>query len=159
MPGRLSNIEIQVIQMMLEKHPAGHIANIISQPISVVKSTISELIEGTGRKTFAQKQQEAELKKLNDKRFKEQEKQEERRRKSAALFEHEMKNKRDNSPQFQTRTVDYSQLRTIRIDAKTYIFIKPGEDPKQAKEKFMSTHKPVITVAERPWQKLKHKKD
>lgn len=42
-----------------------------------------------------------------------------------------------NQKKFQTNQIDYSQLQTVRIDRKTVIYIKPGQDPEQIKAKYL----------------------
>lgn len=46
--------------------------------------------------------------------------------------------KRVEEQRFQTKQVDLSKLVSVRIDAKTCIYIKPDEDPVKAKEKYFS---------------------
>jgi len=43
-------------------------------------------------------------------------------------------------PKFQTKQVDYTQLHAVRIDKKTIIYIKPGQDEDKAREHFLKTH-------------------
>lgn len=54
-------------------------------------------------------------------------------------IEQEQKQKRDRQgrPIFQTRTVDLSKLHQVRIDHKTCIYIKPGQDPEKVKKAYL----------------------
>jgi hypothetical protein len=51
------------------------------------------------------------------------------------------KNRENEKPKFVQRTVDYSQLVSVRVDSKTIIYIKPGEDPEIAKKKYIANLK------------------
>ena len=54
----------------------------------------------------------------------------------------QQKRDRENSRRkVNSRVVDYSTQVTVRIDAKTMIYCKPGEE-KMAKEKFLRLHRP-----------------
>ena len=39
---------------------------------------------------------------------------------------------------FKTKVVDYSKMKEVRIDHKTCIYIKPGEDPKKARDDYLT---------------------
>jgi len=47
-----------------------------------------------------------------------------------------------------TREVDYTQLRTVRIDRRTSIYIKPGENPEIAKDRFLKTYHKSFAAGE-----------
>lgn len=61
---------------------------------------------------------------------------------------HNEVNRRDREnrrqPAFKNKEVDYNELRTLRIDKRTVIYIKYGEDPKKAKENFLKVYAKVI---------------
>ncbi|MBK7885158.1 MAG: hypothetical protein IPJ81_16245 [Chitinophagaceae bacterium] len=44
-------------------------------------------------------------------------------------------------PTYKSKEVDYSQLITVRIDAKTFIYAKPGDDIEKLKANFLKTYK------------------
>lgn len=48
-----------------------------------------------------------------------------------------MRRRKMVEPQFETKQVDLAKLVSVRIDKKTCIYIKPGEDPVKAKEKYL----------------------
>lgn len=48
---------------------------------------------------------------------------------------------RRGQPVYNTKAVDLSKLVQVRIDAKTCIFIKPGQDPEEEKARFISNLK------------------
>jgi hypothetical protein len=140
-----SHTEIQIVQTFLEKKPADFIALLIDKPVLAVRELISELIMGTDRKTFESSQRKQNLKKLNDKRFKEQDKVINRQR--SGLLKKDV-------DKFQTKEVDLGKLVCIRVDAKTCIFIKPGLDPEKEKQKWLNAHQPAIYLPENPWKKV-----
>jgi FtsZ-binding cell division protein ZapB len=43
---------------------------------------------------------------------------------------------RSRQPAFKTKQVDYSQLRTVRVNSKTTIYAKPGETDKQVIDRY-----------------------
>lgn len=48
---------------------------------------------------------------------------------------------RRGQPVFKTKAVDLSKLVQVRIDSRTCIFIKPGQDPEEEKARFISNLK------------------
>lgn len=52
--------------------------------------------------------------------------------------EREQRRKSLASPLFATRAIDYSEMKAIRIDSRTIIYAKPGEDPEEVKKKYLS---------------------
>lgn len=48
--------------------------------------------------------------------------------------------KRSRQPAFKTKQVDYSKLITVRIDRKTTIYAKPGEDIAELKAKYLENY-------------------
>lgn len=44
----------------------------------------------------------------------------------------------EKKPKFNTRSIDYSQMTSIRIDAKTTIYAKPGEDPEEVRKRYLN---------------------
>ena len=44
-------------------------------------------------------------------------------------------------PAFKTKVVDYSIMRSVKIDRKTTIILKPGEDKEKAIAKYLAIHK------------------
>ena len=47
---------------------------------------------------------------------------------------------------FKTKQVDYTQLRTIKIDSKTTIYCKPGQDPEAVKKRFLKNYAKVLRL-------------
>lgn len=53
------------------------------------------------------------------------------------LQEQKVKRDRQGKPIFQTKAVDLSRMHEVRINPKTCIYIKPGQDPVAATENFL----------------------
>jgi membrane protein involved in colicin uptake len=53
---------------------------------------------------------------------------------------------RARQPAFKTKQVDYSQLISVKIDRKTTIYAKPGEDVSELKAKFIEKYGTKITT-------------
>jgi hypothetical protein len=51
--------------------------------------------------------------------------------------EHAQKKRASAEPSFATKKVDYSMLRAVRIDQRTIIYAKPGEDVTQVRENYL----------------------
>jgi hypothetical protein len=43
-------------------------------------------------------------------------------------------------PALKTKVVDYSAMRSVRIDSKTHIYAKPSESVEQVKERYFSIY-------------------
>jgi len=143
MVDQFSNTQIQVVQTYLEKKPAGFIAMLIDKPVESVRSLINELIEGTGRKTFDSRTRKVNLKKLNENNFKQQDKTSKNMR-DAIIRKAPVK-------KFETKAVDYTKLISVRVDHKTVIMIRPGQDPETEKQKFLNSRQPVV---EKHWKQV-----
>jgi hypothetical protein len=157
MVDQLSYIEIQTVQLFLGTQPDEYIAMVIEKPVELVRAAIDQLTDGgTIRKSFKHLQMQKQLKVVNAKNFKEQDKKEAIKRRIAMQSEAAQKRAKDNQPKFETKTIDYSQMILVRIDAKTFIHVKPGTDIEKAKQTFLQNHKSYTAPApERPWQKFK----
>lgn len=53
------------------------------------------------------------------------------------IQEQKVKRDRQGKPIFKTKTVDLSRLHQVRIDHKTCIYIKPGQDPEKVKKTYL----------------------
>lgn len=150
-------IEIQMMQTMLASKPVEYIADIIEKPVHLVREKINELTGGgTIRKCFDQMQKKKALKKktdqLNKKTFKEQDRIAKKKASGAIVSELMKKREERNKPKYKTRSVDYSQMISVRVDHKTVIMIRPGQDPLVEKDKFLNKHKDI--VVEKQWKQV-----
>jgi hypothetical protein len=55
--------------------------------------------------------------------------------------EQKVQRARRNEPKFATKVVDYSNMKSIRVDDRTYAYPKPGEDPEQCRERVLKLMK------------------
>lgn len=55
---------------------------------------------------------------------------------SAFELQQRAKRTKEAADRFQTKAVDYSQLITVKVDNRTHIYIKPGQDPQAAIDRF-----------------------
>jgi hypothetical protein len=47
------------------------------------------------------------------------------------------RDKKEQRRMFKTKKVDYSQMITVRVDSKTVVYTKPGDDPEQVRKKYL----------------------
>jgi hypothetical protein len=97
--------------------------------------------EGSGKK------KKTELKKIRRTIRKQEQKAEKKRQQriqpkatkkiTSAYITQQIRDNRKEKPSFQTRQIDYTQKVLLKIDAKTSIYINAGEDPEQAKQKYL----------------------
>lgn len=67
---------------------------------------------------------------------------EERKKEKVKRLQMDEERKRSRRPPtYKSKEVDYSQLITVRIDAKTFIYAKPGDDIEKLKANFLKTYK------------------
>lgn len=83
---------------------------------------------------------EARRKKFEEKKLKESIKEDRRQAEIVRRAAENSKKYQRRPPAFKTIHVDYTQLQTLRIDRKTTIYIKPGQDPEAAKKKFLKNY-------------------
>jgi hypothetical protein len=147
METKFSFFEVSMIRKLMSCKSDEDIAEILERSVPDVKEKIHELTGGNSpfQESQLQKKRQAE-RRAEELRLKRQEKQarkdvEKKRTTSSAIISRStadriQANKRRNEPKFVTKVVELSQLVAVRIDHKTTIFIKPGEDPEGAKEKY-----------------------
>jgi len=73
-------------------------------------------------------------------------KKQERERKLAIISQQDERrrvNQESNRSKFVTKKVDYTEMRSLRIDRKTIIYVKDGEDPEEVRARFLLNYKPV----------------
>jgi len=136
----LSFIDICIIQQQLTKLTAEAIAALILKPVNVVADKITEL---TATKQYgisvAQKLQNKEAKKLakkpGEKSLKAKNKELEKQAMATAKFQAKAPPRfKRIEPGFATRQLDLSQKISVRLNAKTTIFVNPGADIEKIKK-------------------------
>ncbi len=156
MVNEFSYTEIQIIQSFLSSKPVDYIAMIIDRPVDQVQEQITVLISGTKRLQFKDIKLKEELRnkiaRENVRRFKEQD----RLHKIKGVIP--IKSGKGDK-KFELKKVDYSKMVLVKIDSKTCIQIKPGQDIEQARNNFLKMHKRYsISGPVNPWEKFKPKK-
>lgn len=148
----LNFLEVQVIRRLFDKKPVDYIAMIIDKPVESVIEKMKELIDGTGRLPFADIEHNKAIRKrtsaANDSMF------DDKIRRGKYKKQQQPVPQKKEDKVFQTKVVDHSKLVSVRIDKKTTIQIPRGQDPVDAKKKFLAVHKPYAVLPEAPWKKV-----
>jgi hypothetical protein len=134
----------------MSKKSVKDIASIVDKPEQQVLGIIKEQTPILGKLSLTDRLHNAQikkdLKKKNSQRFKDQDKTSKRMRDAII--------KKPETSKYQTKEVNLKEMICVRIDAKTCIFIRPGQDPEKEKQKFMNQHKRFEIVPDRPWKKV-----
>lgn len=149
MPSGLNDTELSIVRNMMLSSSDKDISDLLERPVNVITDSIKELVSGTGIITHQQKLdakkslRSAKLPKspkpkiLTDKARADQADQKHKetlrdiRNKIAVEREH---NNRRRESQFKTIEVDYAKLVMVKIDDRTNIYAKPGEEEKTRAE-------------------------
>jgi hypothetical protein len=149
---QFAEFEIMVIEKEVSRKSYQDIAFFLDRSVDDVREFIGEWIKNRGIIPYQQVLDESKPVKPP------KEKKERAPRKNITAIQREKKEKvkritsrvivPDKRPAmnkrgvYRTRVVDYSQMQTVKIDEKTYIYIKLGEDPAQAKKKYLDNLAP-----------------
>jgi hypothetical protein len=154
METELSYLDKIIIKRNLTSLTDDELADLITKPVEMVRTFINIITgDGTIKQSRSQKLEAKEIrrKKKNverQQRFRNKAKKEKpvtlktKRQETIKLIADQNRQRIErnalrNQPLFKTRQVDFSQLQTVRIDRKTVIFIKPGQDPELAKSNYL----------------------
>lgn len=135
----MSEADIMLIEKEVQRKSFRDIAFLLDRTVDDVKKFIKELCE---QKSIIPYQQLLNDKKDQSKEATKKPREKKEKKKEPKVISRiietqlEDKRRRGRQPKFETKKVDYSQLRTVKVDEKTYIYIKPGDDPKKAIEKY-----------------------
>lgn len=129
-----SLFELRVINNFITKKSQQEIADLLDRPIIEVSDVISSLCRHKNITPFQEKKQYANIRRQVQKPLNEK-KQAKIISRKIEQQQLEARRKRDE-PKFATKQVDYSQMRRVQVNAKTWIYIKPGEDPELAKNNY-----------------------
>lgn len=97
------------------------------------------------------KQVKSQAIKLKNKRESEEKKEARRQKQIARVNEQEalrVKREKSRGPLYQTKQVDYTQKRMVKVDSKTWIYVDPGQDQKKAVEKVLTDYKKSLSKNE-----------
>lgn len=130
MENNFSSIELVIIRQQLHKLTDEAIAEMLNKPLEQVKMVINKITNGG--KIKLSKSQSIEKVKIekNKKALRKKNKRSVEVIRTAALSKRK-------EPLYETKPVNYAEMKTVRIDCKTVIYIKPGEDPASAKRKYL----------------------
>lgn len=155
-----SALDLQFISASLSSRTDEEIAEILDKPVELIRAKINDMTGMAG-----QRQQEmVEKKRLQEaamsvKRRSKEKQAEERQQKLEKKEKREKTNKREHAQRnrehraqldrqqsrmtrrYATRQIDFSSLRSLRIDNKTTVFLEPGDDPEKVKEKYLHIRK------------------
>lgn len=161
MASEFTSFEIRLLTSMVSKYSDEDIAGMLEKPVQDVTAKIQELTGGAN--PYKEKATIAVMEKLNrlprekkktgpkklpkktgpKKSAKRQQEEEAKRRRietrklAAQRVAERQAVKRQKEVLFKTKTVDYSQLQTVRIDHRTVIYARPGEDPETARKRYL----------------------
>lgn len=130
-----------LIEKEITRKPYRDIAFLLDKSTEEVKAFVSAWIDGKSIIPFEPLHQPAREKKVPAERKPREKKEKKKEAKIISRrIEHEQKTRRERSERsvFKTKVVDLSKLHQVRIDQKTCIYIKPGQDPVKAKNNYLN---------------------
>lgn len=154
-----SEMEQSIITNMIALKSVKYIAMVLDSNVEAVSAFIDEKIKGTDTITYQMKidankknpvvkavrEKKVPVKKVNQlaetKKQLQLEEREKKRKNSIekAIVEAARSNSR-RQPVYKTKKVDYSQLITVKIDHKTTIYAKPGENIEEVKRRYFKNY-------------------
>jgi hypothetical protein len=153
-------LEIQLIKCSLTVRTDEEIAELLERPVQDIRKLINDLTGMAGQRQ--QEIQERRLVQLQAKSVKRniqrkkaeehidnQEKKEkikppEQTEQKQRNSEHRAQLKKQDSAmsrKYSTRQIDYTKLRSLRIDDRTTVFLEPGDDPEEVRKKYLAIRK------------------
>jgi hypothetical protein len=149
MANEFSITEIRLIKSLLSKKTDEAIAMILERPVEEVTAKIRELSgmevshSDIMRRRKIRQEEQLRLKEEKKRINLLQQQQNIKKASTSKLIslqnaEREQRRKTLASPLFATRAIDYSEMKAVRIDSRTIIYAKPGEDPEVVRKKYLS---------------------
>lgn len=130
MVSSFSLFELRVINSFICEKSFAEIAGIIERSVDDVSEVVMKIASTKNIITYQQK--------LNERKPVGRPKKETNPKVTSAIIRPVKDNRiKRVEPKFQTKVVDYSQMLRLQVDAKTWIYIKPGEDAAAAKAKYL----------------------
>jgi hypothetical protein len=142
-----THIMLMILRENVDSMTDKELSQALGKPVTAIAQKIRELQLLRPRPVKVPKPVKLRIKKerpLTEKQIRKQiddrKKEEERKRRNdMERWRHESKARNPNNRVVQSKEVDYSELRTVRIDSKTWIYVKPGEDIEKLKKKYSRT--------------------
>jgi hypothetical protein len=131
----MEDYEIQIINKEVSKRSFVDIAFLLDRPVSEVAAYVSE--------NYKENSFQAQM----DERRPKVERQPRTKKKNPQILSRrilqDQKTNRDrrNEAKYVTKQIDYSKMKTVRIDDRTYVYAPIDEDPKIAREKYFANQK------------------
>lgn len=147
MDNQFYEFEILMIEKEIRRKSYADIAFLLDRPVEEVSAFINDYLIGKDIVTFQQlldqrlSERPARIKKPKQPREPKPEKKKEKVISSRVIIP-DRRPRAESRRRYKTLEVDYSTLRTVRIDSKTFIYIKDGEDPATAKDKYLASLTP-----------------
>lgn len=129
-------LDIRLVQQLCSKKSDTEIAEFMDKPVTYVQQILSLYAPDQKLRVNAGKSLKVTKKEMAANKKKEKEQQ----RLAIATHKQEARRKKEleKMPKFSTKAIDYSQMTSIKIDAKTTIYAKPGEDTDEVKKRYLS---------------------
>jgi len=156
----LNAVEVRMIRSLLAKKSYADISALLDKPVEVVSGKIVELVAADSslqvfqprKKKYSEQQLQEKASRRAERENKKLLKQQEINRKKALIEaqarsraiikqQEEQRRREREKPKYTTRSIDYSQMQTVRIDNRTSILVKIGEDVEAAKQRYLKLMK------------------
>lgn len=134
---QFTEADIMLIEKEISSKSYKDIAFLLDKPVEDLKAFLKDWLPGNGLIPFQQLQPEKEKRMPAPRKPREKKKPEPKIISRQIIQEQKVKRDRQGKPIFQTKTVDLSKLHQVRIDHKTCIYIKPGQDPEKIKKAYL----------------------
>jgi hypothetical protein len=177
MANNFSSIEVRLIRSLISCRSDEDIAMILEKPVQDVAAKIHELTGGVGpyQAKLNKKKNKVEKKKREHKKevvvrqqkrsegkakkeFESNKSKEIRKLIARQNAERQARNRERDKPLFKMNKVDYTKLIAVRIDYKTVIYAKPGEDIAEVKKRYndrLNEAKAKVAPKEKAYKEVK----
>jgi hypothetical protein len=142
MDNSFDDVEIAIIAKELSKKTYSDIAFLIDRSVEEVTAFINQYLEG---KDLVSHQQLVNQKKQARPPVTRKPREKKEKKKELVIIsriielpKEKLKKTRAGEIIFRTKVTDYSKMQQVKIDSKTWIFIKAGEDPHEAKQRYFN---------------------
>lgn len=143
METNLSVMEIRLLQGLVVKASHQDIAAMLGKPIEVIGPAVEKIAKANKLVSFQSKldskakKQVAAIARKQEKVVKARKLKTNEAKVISRVIEQqqEINRRKSREPEYKTKVVDYSQMIAVRLDAKTTIYAKPGDDIEALKRK------------------------
>ena len=157
MENNFSYLEKRLIQGLLVKEAYVDIAALVNSSVEKIKAFAEEFVKDSGLVTYQSILDKKEARKLIASR----KKKETKKVTSAVKERHSELVKKQKSPQYETKPFDPTKLVAVKVDDKTIIYVKSGEDATEARKKCLErmnrNKQDAFAPIPKEWKKNTHK--